>query len=299
MPVLSQELHYFRVMARTGSLGRAADALGVTQPALSKALRRLESRVGVSLMSRTARGVLLTDAGQTFLDLTTQAASVMDDAVQAARDLGSGHAGHVHLGVTPGTFNFLVDALFPRLQADRPAAVIQLTTAFNDALFEALLARQMSLAVCPLPESLPHGLTQEWLFDDGFFLVHNREHPLAQGVPFDPRQLHTWRAATSGPHEVARQNFERLIRQQGLRPPQVVVEANTLQALVRVVERAPLITIIPRRAFRPADLPDNLVLTPLNIPGLNRAIGLVHGPGHRSAMAVRAAELLREAAEAL
>ncbi len=296
MPMLSHELHYFQVMARVGSLGRAADVLGVTQPALSKALSRLEARVGTALMTRTARGVVLTEAGHTFLNLSAQAASVMDDAVQAARDLGGGHAGHVHLGVTPGTFNFLVDALFPRLQADRPAAVIQLTTAFNDALFEALLAREMSLAVCPLPETLPAGLTQEWLFDDGFFLVHNRDHPLAHGVPFDPTQLHTWRAATSGPHEVARQNFERLIRQQGLRPPQVVVEANTLQALVRVVERAPLITIIPRRAFRPEDLPDSLVLTPLDIPGLHRPIGLVHGPGHRTAMAVRAAQLLREAA---
>jgi DNA-binding transcriptional LysR family regulator len=60
------DLHYFSEVAQTGNLSRAADRIGVTQPAVSLAINRLENSLGVILLMRTKNGVKLTRAGQKF-----------------------------------------------------------------------------------------------------------------------------------------------------------------------------------------------------------------------------------------
>lgn len=297
MPVLSPDLSYFVACARAGSIGRAAERLGLSQPAVSKAIARLERDVGAALLHRTAQGVQLTDAGRAFLERADAASRAIEDGLQAARDAGQGHAGLLRMGMTHATSHFVLDALFPRLRRERPASVITLQAAFGDELFDALLRQELSLAVSPVPAQVPQGLKCEILFEEGFLLVHSRSHPLAKVRRITPEVLEDCEAAAPGPHEVARQAAEQALREIGRRMPRVVVQSNSLQALLHAVSRCQLITLLPDSVPRQT-LPADLMVRQLPLPGLRRRNGVFTGPGYLSPIGERAIELLREHAGA-
>jgi len=296
--MLGPDITYFVAAASAGSLGRAAEQLGMTQPALTKAIQRLETRLGVGLFHRTPRGLELTEAGQSFLRRCQTASGLMDDAVQEARDIGGGHAGLLRLGMSPASAHFTLNALFPRLRQERPAAVMQLQTAFGDALLDALMRRELHLAICPLPAELPPEVDSEPLYDDTFSVVCHERHPLAARTgKLELADLMPYKFAASGKHEFARQMIERALAGVDLPLPRVVVEANTLEALVHIVAcGGNLLTVLPRSALPPSAIPAKLVWRPLTLPGAQRRIGILRPRHTPSPMAQRATELLREAA---
>lgn len=295
--MLGPDVSYFMAAATAGSLGRAAEQLGMTQPALTKAIQRLEARLGVGLFHRTPRGLELTDAGQGFLKRCQVASGMMEDAVQEARDIGGGHAGLLRLGMSPASAHFVLKALFPQLRQERPAAVLQLHTAFGDTLLDGLLRRELHMAVCPLPGDLPPELEAEPLYNDAFSLVCHHSHPLAaQSGPLDLAAVLQYDFAASGKHEFARQMIEGVLAHAGMPLPRVVVEANTLEALVIIVATGGLVTVLPRRALPPESIPASLVWRPVELPGVQRQIGVIRPRHTPSPMAQRATELLRQSA---
>jgi DNA-binding transcriptional LysR family regulator len=94
-------LRSFLLIARHGSFTRAAAELGVTASALSQTLRQLERHLGVRLLARTTRRVGLTEAGREFLARITPALSVLDDAMEGARQYGDRPAGTLRLTTAP------------------------------------------------------------------------------------------------------------------------------------------------------------------------------------------------------
>jgi DNA-binding transcriptional LysR family regulator len=161
--MLDGDLAYFLSIASTGTLARAAEQLGISQPAVTKAIQRLERKVGVTLVERTARGSVLTEAGKIFHTRVLSVSMQLDSALQEARDIGGGHAGLLRIGATPATTSFALRSLFPTLLVERPAARVNVTTAFSDTLLDAIDKREVELAVCPLPETLDASMAKEVL----------------------------------------------------------------------------------------------------------------------------------------
>ncbi|MEV6288485.1 LysR family transcriptional regulator [Kribbella sp. NPDC051770] len=89
--VETRELEYFVAVAEELHFGRASDRLGIAQPPLSRAISRLERRLGVQLFERTSRRVALTDAGTTFLTQSRKALRAVDTAVLSAQRTGRPH----------------------------------------------------------------------------------------------------------------------------------------------------------------------------------------------------------------
>lgn len=291
--MLSTDVVYFIEVARCKGIGRAAEALGLSQPALSKAIARLERHCGTPLFRRLPRGIELTDAGQAFYDRACVAASNLEDGLQAARDIGGGHAGLLRVGMTPATSHFVLEALFPRLRRERPAAVLKLTTAFGDELFTRLQQQELSFAVGPMPPSLPAEVNSEVLYTEGFSLVFGQDHPLAAKGDLTASDLTGLDVAAPGPEEAARQVAEKTLRSLGLRPPRVVVEADTLEALLFATVKSQLVTLIPS-STPAARLPPELLTRQLPTSILQREIAIFTANGYASPLAERAMQLLRE-----
>jgi DNA-binding transcriptional LysR family regulator len=291
--MLSTDVVYFIEVARCKGIGRAAEALGLSQPALSKSIARLERHCGTPLFRRLPRGIELTDAGQAFYDRACVAASNLDDGLQVARDIGGGHAGLLRLGMTPATSHFVLEALFPRLRRERPAAVLKLTTAFGDELFTRLQQQELNFAVGPMPPSLPSEVNCEVLYTEGFSLVFGQDHPLAAKGDLAASDLAGIDVAASGPQEAARQVAEKTLRSLGLRPPRVVVEADTLEALLFATVKSQLVTLIPSNTPA-ARLPRELITRPLPRSIIQREIAIFTANGYASPLAERAMQLLRE-----
>ena len=97
----TRELEYFVAVAEELHFGRAAVRLSIAQPALSKAIRRVESRLGVALLVRSSRHVSLTPAGEALLEHGRHALNAVSAAVQRARRAGDSEA-RLRLVIKPG-----------------------------------------------------------------------------------------------------------------------------------------------------------------------------------------------------
>ncbi|MES2043349.1 MAG: LysR family transcriptional regulator [Pseudomonadota bacterium] len=95
-----RHLRYFRAIGREQHFGRAAIALRVAQPALTRQIRDLEAEIGVELFERLPRGVRLSSAGRAFLEEVEEILRQVDRAVDRAKKLGSGHLGTIRVGLS-------------------------------------------------------------------------------------------------------------------------------------------------------------------------------------------------------
>ncbi|MFI5689104.1 LysR family transcriptional regulator [Streptomyces sp. NPDC051636] len=138
-------LRVFVTSARSGSISRAAAALGHSQPALSQQLRKLERTVGQPLLHRAATGVSLTKAGEALLPYAERILALSAQALTAAGPAVKGHCG-------VGLIEDLTAAPLPQALADftrmSPEATLELISAPGPALQEALTARRIHLALC-------------------------------------------------------------------------------------------------------------------------------------------------------
>jgi DNA-binding transcriptional LysR family regulator len=95
-----RQLLYFRMIGREEHFGRAAVALRVAQPALTRQMHSLEKELGVDLFDRLPRGVRLSDAGRIFLEDIEEILQLVDRAADRAQRLGSGHFGTIRVGLS-------------------------------------------------------------------------------------------------------------------------------------------------------------------------------------------------------
>lgn len=297
--MISDDLAYFLTIASTGTLARAAEQLGISQPAVTKAIQRLERKVGVTLVERTARGSVLTEAGKVFHARVSGVSMQLDSALQEARDIGGGHAGLLRIGATPATTSFALRSLFPTLLVERPAARITVTTAFSDTLLDAIDKREVELAVCPVPETLDTSIVKEVLYDDQYSLMVSTGHPLAEreSVTLDDLVDCGWAASTR--QEFARVQIEQAFAKRGYPSMRIVAEANSLAALILIVSTTQLVSLINSRSFDPGPLPFDVAVRPIRLDGLVRQVGLMRRAGYLSPIAQRAQEILRNAAREL
>jgi DNA-binding transcriptional LysR family regulator len=222
----------------------------------------------------------------------------MDDAVMEARDLGGGHAGLLRLGITPAVSYFVLSALFPTLNTERPAAIVKVTSAFGDVLLGAIERKELGLAVCPLPDDLPPGLEVDELYDDPFSAILNADHPLAGRECLSMADMAECQWVASGKQEFARRSIEQAVARHGMPRLDIRVEANSMEALATVVSRTHLVSLFNARFGSPTALPGNVLVIPIDLPGVHRRVGIIRKRGYLSPIAQRAREILLAAANA-
>ncbi|MGH6817127.1 MAG: LysR family transcriptional regulator, partial [Hyphomicrobiaceae bacterium] len=133
-----RDIAYFEVIAEHGNLGRAAEALGVGQPALSMSLRRLEKSAQTKLVKRTPKGVELTAVGAALLSHVRRVRLARDDLAREVADLAQGRAGNLRIGTGPATAEAFLPGACSALAREAPRVAIRTTVANNEVLLPAL-----------------------------------------------------------------------------------------------------------------------------------------------------------------
>ncbi len=171
MPIEIKQLRYFSQIAAHANLSRAAKALGVAQPALSLQLSNLETYLGVKLFTRSAHGMLLTEAG---VRLLSHAEYILDRIAQAENELrdrgGSRTKLPLMVGMPPSLAGVLAIPLMKRLEERHPSIHVRIMERYSPILREALLASQIDLAVMLEPGEA-QSFSCEKLFEEEFWFV--------------------------------------------------------------------------------------------------------------------------------
>jgi len=174
-------LRYFREIARVGHMTRASRSLGVTQPALSAMLRKLEEEVGAPLLHRTGRGVELTEPGKVFLAHVTDALRRADAGVQAVRELVGLQTGSVRVGAGATVASYLLPRVISVVRSRNPGLRFYVRESGSAAVAAALLSGELDLGIVTLPV---RGVGDKELLvlplmEDELRLIVPPKHPLA------------------------------------------------------------------------------------------------------------------------
>jgi len=163
-------LRSFGVLAEHLHFGRAARVLHLSQPALTKQMRRLEQELGGELLERGTHGTKLTTLGTTFLPLALELVKRSDDVLEEGRRQANGDVGRLAIGFGSTTLD-LVPALVMKLRSSSPNVEIRLQDMSTGEQFAALEAGAIDVGFLRLPPSPPDGYAAARVADDRMVLV--------------------------------------------------------------------------------------------------------------------------------
>jgi DNA-binding transcriptional LysR family regulator len=143
----THRLKYFLRIAEEGSITRAAQSLGIAQPALSRQIRLLEEDVGVALFRRTRRGVELTEEGERLRASTAGPLRLLELAVQYAGSPLARLERGVRLGLSESTVDVLAGPLVTALSTAFPDVTFAMTAGATDELVDAMLKGAVDVAL--------------------------------------------------------------------------------------------------------------------------------------------------------
>jgi DNA-binding transcriptional LysR family regulator len=147
-------LHYFQTTARCGNITSAARLLGVQQPSLSVALRRLETELGTTLLQRERDGVTLTSTGKEFLHYVTEALALLDLAKQRIHGLEHDEVGSFVLGCPNAMGAYFLPPFFAEFLPAAPQVALSLWAGPSQAVQQAVLNRDIHFGLLANP--VPH-----------------------------------------------------------------------------------------------------------------------------------------------
>jgi LysR family cyn operon transcriptional activator len=242
--MLVRPLRYLKAVADHGTFTRAAAALHVSQPALSQQIRELEERMGVQLLDRSGRTVRPTDVGEAYLRHVRRALDELEVGGRAIRDVQDLSSGALRLGFTPLFAIYLLGPLIRRYRDRFPGIVLTITEMAQEEMELALGADALDLGLA-FSDVLAEDVEGLPLHTEKMSLIVGQGHPAANSDrEMDTAALAAEPLALLGPTFATRAMVDRYLRSVGVHP-YVAVEANSIAAIVEMVRRAGLATILP------------------------------------------------------
>jgi LysR family hydrogen peroxide-inducible transcriptional activator len=172
-----RDLQYLVALAEHRHFGRAADASFVSQPTLSTQIKKLEDELGVSLVERAPRNVLLTDVGT---EIARRARSVLSEVEQIkaiAQRTRDPESGTLRLGIFPTLAPYLLPHVIPPIRARFPRLELLLREEKSEQVIHMLREGSLDAGILALPIH-EDSLHQEFLFEEPFVLAVPMDHPL-------------------------------------------------------------------------------------------------------------------------
>ncbi len=292
-PTLSQ-LRAFVAIAEYRHFGTAAARLNVSQPTLSQALASLENGLGLQLIERSTRRVLVTAAGKRLLPQAMATLEAADRFVASAA--GDGLGGTLRLGIIPTVAPYVLPDLLPELRRLLPALVPHVIEDQTARLLDGLRTGVLDVALLAVPTEAA-GLIEIPLYTEEFVLVTPRGHELAGRADVSPEALDRLPLLLLDEGHCLRDQTLELCRARDVRPgPVGDTRAASLATVVQCVAGGLGVTLIPEMAVAAETARGTLDIAHFAAPAPGRTLGLVfRGSTARVEDYERLAEIIRAA----
>jgi DNA-binding transcriptional LysR family regulator len=181
-------LRAFAAVAEHGGFTSAARALGVSQPAVSRAVRELERSVGFELLERAPKGIRLTRAGESFLSSARDVIGAMRSAEEAVAALGGLGHGRLHIGASTTIATYVLPTFIGKFLEAHAAVDVRLDSAHTRGIVQMLLDYHLDIALTEAPVSDDKIIARRWR-TDYLVAVASPRHPLASRRRIPPSAL--------------------------------------------------------------------------------------------------------------
>jgi LysR family hydrogen peroxide-inducible transcriptional activator len=291
-----RHLRYLAALAETKHFGRAAEACFVTQSTLSAGLKELESRLGVTLVERTKRRVMLTPLGEEVVARARRLLSAAGEITELVRASSEPLSGLLNLGVIPTVAPFLLPKVLAKVRKAHPKLRLHLVEDLTARLLERLQAGALDLALIALPYHVPEIETIE-LGDDPFMLATPPGHPLAGQEHVEAGELEKAPLLLLEEGHCLRDHALAACRLAEAAPAGERLQATSLHTLTQMVAGGMGVTLLPQMAVDAGLVKGTGITTsPLDDPAAKRRIGFAWRPSSpRKAEFKKLAEYFRAA----
>ncbi len=290
-----RDLRYIIKVADLKHFGRAAAACHVSQPTLSGQILKLEEELGVAIFERVGKSLTTTAAGELILAHARRAVAAADELIACAKGSRDPMLGPLRLGVIPTLAPYLMPFVLPNARAEMPKTPLALVEDLTARLIDPVLQGELDAAlIASDPENDAFDIAP--LFDEPFFLVLGKDHPLAkkeivEANAIDPMEL----LLLADGHCLRDQALELCEHPRRGEGGMADMRATSLQTLLHMAAAGYGMTLMPGLAvLEDAQLPGNLTVRRLRGPHTSRLIRLVSRPTSPRRPAIEAlAKLIR------
>ncbi|BCZ77800.1 LysR family transcriptional regulator [Paraburkholderia steynii] len=266
------DLQAFRAVVELGSFRKAADAVNISQPALSRRIEKLEAALGVRLFERTTRSVTLTTVGRVFAPSAEQLLDDLDVALLGIRDVSSSRLGHVTIACVPSVAYYFLPNVVASYHSRFPRIRVKLLDSSANEVLGAVISGEADFGVSFMG-SQESEVEFKVLLQERFVAACRRDHPLARKKRVSWNELYEHEYVS-----VDKTSGNRLLLDQALSAvaPRVpsVCETRHVTTMLGLVEAGLGVAAVPSMAMPGRDHPI-LTSVPLVDPVVKRRVGIV------------------------
>lgn len=267
-------IRYLVTLADLRHFSKAAERCHVSQPTLSTQVRKLEDELGVQLVERSSRKVMLTEIGEEIVERARSMLSEADTIRAIARRSKDPHSGTLRLGVFPTLAPYLLPHVVPKIRQRFPKLTLRLFEEKTNAIIQMLHQGQLDAALLALPIA-DDQLSTRLLFNEPFVLATSEQHPLAQKARIELDDLDDQQLLLLEDGHCMRDQALEVCHLAGAHE-QLDFHASSIETLRQMVAVDTGITLMPILAVKPpVAATSNLAVRPFGTPGPSRSIALV------------------------
>ncbi|MBU6499791.1 MAG: LysR family transcriptional regulator [Rhodospirillales bacterium] len=228
-----RQLQLFRAVAERQNLSQAAEAVGITQPGLSKSLRGLQQELGVRLYSTRGRGIELTEAGRALLAHAKLVEAQFTEARAELAGIASGVLGHARIGAGPAWISRHLPGAIAVILRHHPKLRFTVETGYAERLIGRLRQGELDVVIGALPQNRTDpDLRFQRLSTDTIGVIGRTDHPLLRVANRSLADYVHCSWALPNRAELLRQRLDGAFRKAGLGEAKVAVESDSLSLML-------------------------------------------------------------------
>jgi LysR family transcriptional regulator, hydrogen peroxide-inducible genes activator len=267
------QLRYFLSVAEQQNFTRAAEKLGISQPALSRSIQKLEEELGQPVFERKTRAVALTEAGALLQSRAQQVLAILRDTKAEITD--DGKSGRVRLGAIPTIAPYFLPEVLRQFSTEFPKSILVVQENTTDSLLRNLAQGEIDLAVLALPVPMKY-LEMVELFEEELLLVLPTDHPLVERETIRLIDVEPYPFVLLDEAHCLSDNIVSFCRQRSFQP--VAVERTSQLAMVQeLVSLSHGISMVPAMA-RQLDQSNRRVYRSISGKKPTRTVAVVWNP---------------------
>jgi len=239
LPFTLKQLKILKAIANEKNFTKAAEAVYLSQPSLSKQIKLLEESLDIVLVNRRKNNVSLTENGKIFLHYAERILSLCEESYRTLVDLKNGERGALTIGASQTIGTYLMPQIVALFAQSHPQITLRVEVNSTRMIAQAIINRTIDIAVVggEVPVELKKKLIIEDFVQDEFALIISKSHPFAKKESINKTDLYHLKFITLDSNSTIRKFIDKTLLQNNINPKQleIIIQLNSIEAIKTAV----------------------------------------------------------------
>jgi DNA-binding transcriptional LysR family regulator len=239
LPFTLQQLRILKAVATEKNFTKAAEVLYLSQPSLSKQIKRLEKNLDILLINRENNKISLTENGKVFLQYSERILALCEESCRALIDLKNGDRGNLTVGASQTIGTYLMPRVLALFAQNYPQIDLKVQVNSTRLIANNVLNREIDIAVVggEIPNELKKNLTIKDFVEDELSLIISKSHPFAKKKKINKENLYYLNFITLNSNSTIRKFIDNILIQNGIETKQlkIIMQFNSIEGIKTAV----------------------------------------------------------------